>query len=141
MAINFGAGFNIAKAEAVDTRIYLKTLADMLTIDENVYPEVYFAICEENGKLYLFNKSNISDPTTGKFREVVGGASSDFTDNFSIVEIKDDPSDVNKVTGYKIFTKGINEITGDTELTNEILTASKIENTLLDLSEFDKVTP
>ena len=39
MAINFGAGFNIAKAEAVDTRIYLKTLADMLTIDENVYPE------------------------------------------------------------------------------------------------------
>lgn len=75
MAINFGAGFNIAKAEAVDTRIYLKTLADMLTIDENVYPEVYLAICEENGKLYLFNKSNISDPTTGKFRVLEGSGS------------------------------------------------------------------
>ena len=75
MAINFGAGFNIAKAEAVDTRIYLKTLADMLTIDENVYPEVYFAICEENGKLYLFNKSNISNPTTGKFRVLEGSGS------------------------------------------------------------------
>lgn len=75
MAINFGAGFNIAKAEAVDTRIYLKTLADMLTIDENVYPEIYFAICEENGKMYLFNKSNVSDPTTGKFRVLEGSGS------------------------------------------------------------------
>lgn len=75
MAINFSAGFNIAKAEAVDTRIYLKTLANMLTIDENVYPEVYFAVCEENGKLYLYNKANSKDPATGKFRVLEGSGS------------------------------------------------------------------
>lgn len=139
MALQINDSFQINSAVPIDVRLVLSK-NEMLNVDENLMPDVYFAICTD-GKFYLYNKTNSVDPSTGKFRVLEGGSSSDFADNFSIVEIKDDPSDTDKVTGYKIFTKGINEVTGDTELTNEILTASKIEDTLLDLSEFDKVTP
>ena len=74
MAINFGAGFNIAKAEAVDSKMYL-TKAQMLVQDDNIMPDVYFAVCPDDGKFYLYNKANLVDPTTGKFRVLEGSGS------------------------------------------------------------------
>ena len=74
MAINFGAGFNIAKAEAVDSKMYL-TKAQMLVQNDNIMPDVYFAVCPDDGKFYLYNKANLVDPTTGKFRVLEGSGS------------------------------------------------------------------
>lgn len=74
MAINFSAGFNIAKAEAVDSKMYL-TKAQMLVQNDNIMPSVYFAVCPDDGKFYLYNKANSKDPATGKFRVLEGSGS------------------------------------------------------------------
>ena len=57
MAIELPQGLKITSKQPVDTRILLKKSA-MLTVDENMMPAKYFAICMDDGKLYLYNKSN-----------------------------------------------------------------------------------
>ena len=39
----------------------------MLSVEDYGMPDVYFAICKDDGKFYLYNKSNISNSDTGKF--------------------------------------------------------------------------
>ena len=67
MAIELPQGLKITSKQPVDTRILLKKSA-MLTVDENMMPAKYFAICMDDGKLYLYNKSNDINSETGKFR-------------------------------------------------------------------------
>ena len=65
---NFRNGFAIQTSAAIDQRIYL-TKAQMLTAeDDYVLPEVYFCICPEDGKFYIYSEDNTEDPVTGKYR-------------------------------------------------------------------------
>ena len=73
MALQINDSFQINSAVPIDTRIML-TKNEMLNIDENLMPDVYFAICTD-GKFYLYNKTNSKDPTTGKFRVLEGSGS------------------------------------------------------------------
>ena len=117
--------------ERVSLSQYFDTLADMIAYVPTT--DSAMAVCAETKKLYIYNVSNTVDVNTKKWRIVEGAASSDFTDNFKITEIKADPLDPTSATiGYQIFTKGINEVTGDTELTNEIMTARNIEEDIID---------
>ena len=117
--------------ERVSLSQYFDTLADMIAYVPTTNSAM--AVCAETKKLYIYNVSNTVDVDTKKWRIVEGAASSDFTDNFKIVGIKADPLDPTSATvGYQIFTKGINEVTGDTELTNEIMTARNIEKDIID---------
>ena len=117
--------------ERVSLSQYFDTLADMIAYIPTTNSAM--AVCAETKKLYIYNVSNTVDVDTKKWRFVEGAASSDFTDNFKITEIKSDPLDPTSATvGYQIFTKGINEVTGDTELTNEIMTARNIEEDIID---------
>lgn len=50
------------------------TLADMKAVADNKMPSVFHAMCEADGKLYVYNKANEVDSTLGKWREVSGGA-------------------------------------------------------------------
>lgn len=77
MALQINDSFQINSAVPIDTRIML-TKNEMLNVDENLMPDVYFAICTD-GKFYLYNKTNSKDPATGKFRvlEGSGGAKID----------------------------------------------------------------
>ena len=72
MAINLATGFSIGSKDVIDERQVL-TLNQMQNLDENVYPDNYFAICKDDGKLYLFNTNNVVDATYGKFRVLTGG--------------------------------------------------------------------
>lgn len=66
----FRNGFDIATNSAVDKRVYL-TKAEMVTAEDNfTLPDVYFAICPDDGKLYIYNKANEATETTGKFKPV-----------------------------------------------------------------------
>lgn len=67
MPIILPQGFEITSKQPIDTRILLKKTA-MLSMNDNIMPIKYFAICVEDGKLYLYDKSNEVDPETGKFR-------------------------------------------------------------------------
>ena len=73
MAIELPQGLKITSKQPVDTRILLKKSA-MLTVDENMMPAKYFAICMDDGKLYLYNKSNDINSETGKFRVLEANA-------------------------------------------------------------------
>ena len=72
MAIDLATGFNIGSKDAIDERQVL-TLEQMKNLDESIYPDKYFAICKDDGKLYIFNASNEINAETGKFRVLSGG--------------------------------------------------------------------
>lgn len=60
-------GFKLFTREAVDNRLLLSK-AEMRTIKDNQMPDKYFAVCKEDGYLYLYDKSReFIDSETGKF--------------------------------------------------------------------------
>lgn len=73
MSIKLGSNFDVQTNLAIDSRIVLKTYAEMKAINDATQPNVYFALCEQDSSLYLYNKSNTVDATTGKFRKFEGG--------------------------------------------------------------------
>ena len=67
-------GFNIGSPLPIDGRILLSK-AEMKSIDDNIMPDRYFAICEstdeDNGKLYLYSKDRTPNTETGRFIKAV----------------------------------------------------------------------
>ena len=74
MAINVSQPFHRTSGNPVDETLAL-TKAQMLATDDNLMPSKYMTVCQDDGKLYLYDKSNTADPTTGKFRAFEGGGS------------------------------------------------------------------
>lgn len=72
MAIKLPQGLNITSSDPVDIRIVL-TKEEMVSIVDARMPQVYLAICKDDGKLYLYNKNNDVDKDTGRFRLHSGG--------------------------------------------------------------------
>ena len=60
-------GFDVCSPLPIDGRILLSK-KEMYEIDDNILPEKYFAICKEDGRLYLYNKFNVITEETGKWR-------------------------------------------------------------------------
>ena len=59
-------GFKVLSSEPIYSRILL-TKEEMKNINQNVMPNIYFALCKDDGKLYLYNKNNSFDDITGYF--------------------------------------------------------------------------
>ena len=91
MAIDLATGFNIGSKDAIDERQIL-TLEQMKNLDESIYPDKYFAICKDNGKLYLYNVNNIVDSETGKFRVLEGNTVGDGTTDSAYTTVVFDKS-------------------------------------------------
>ena len=73
MAINISSPLKRTGAYPVDETIVL-TKEEMKAINDNTMPEVYFTLCKDDGKLYIYNKNNSIDESTGKFREMESGS-------------------------------------------------------------------
>ena len=78
MAINISQAFHRTSANAVDETLTL-TKAQMLAVNDNLMPSKYFTICQEDGAIYLYDKSATPNAETGKFTKFEGG-----TDGISI---------------------------------------------------------
>ena len=65
--IKINAPFELGAAVPVDTRLTLSK-AEMLTVNDNVWPDKYFTVCSDDGAIYLYDKTNEMDVETGKFR-------------------------------------------------------------------------
>lgn len=65
--IKINAPFELGAAVPVDTRLTLSK-AEMLTINDNVWPSKYLTVCSDDGAIYLYDKTNDMDAETGKFR-------------------------------------------------------------------------
>lgn len=59
-------GFDVCSPLPIDGRILL-TRKEMNEIDDNIMPNRYFAICKDDGKIYLYDKNNVISPY-GRFR-------------------------------------------------------------------------
>lgn len=72
MAINVSQAFHRTSANPVDESMAL-TKAQMLTVNDNLMPAYYLTICQDDGYIYLYDKSATASPTTGKFTKFEGG--------------------------------------------------------------------
>ena len=52
---------------ALDIGIKYEYKEEMKNINPNIMPNVYFALCKDDGKLYLYNKNNSFNDITGYF--------------------------------------------------------------------------
>lgn len=75
MAINVSQAFHRTSANPIDDSQAL-TKTEMLTVNDNLMPSKYFTVCQDDGFIYLYDKSNTADPETGKFRKFEGGGGS-----------------------------------------------------------------
>ena len=64
--------FELQNNSPVDAKQNFKTLAEMKNFDERFLSDTAMCTCDEDGKLYVFNKLNTVDTTTGKWRKVQG---------------------------------------------------------------------
>lgn len=77
MAINVGFPFKRTSAAPIDESLVL-TKAQMVAADDTMMPSNYFCVCKDDGKLYLYAKSNPVDETTGKYRRFAAGGEDKF---------------------------------------------------------------
>ena len=72
MAINVSQAFHRTSANPVDDTMTL-TKAQMVAINDNLMPSYYLTVCQDDGYIYLYDKSATASPTTGKFTKFEGG--------------------------------------------------------------------
>ena len=79
MAIALGTGFSIGSKDLIYDKFVLSK-DEMLNINENTYPDQFFALCSDDDTLYTFNISNPVNAETGKFRIVIGSGTGEDVD-------------------------------------------------------------
>lgn len=72
MAINVSQAFKRTSIAPIDETLAL-TKAQMVATVDTLMPAYYFTICQDDGKIYLYDKSATPSVTTGKFKEFSGG--------------------------------------------------------------------
>jgi hypothetical protein len=72
MAINVSQSFHRTSANAIDDTLTL-TKAQMLTVNDNLMPNKYMTICQDDGEVYIYDKSATPNAETGKFKKYGGG--------------------------------------------------------------------
>lgn len=78
MGIKIGMGFERTSTAPVDESLTLSK-AQMLAIDDNKMPDKYFAVCLDDGKMYVYDKNATPNAETGKFTVASGGEAYDDT--------------------------------------------------------------
>lgn len=76
MSIPLGFDFKRTSPNPIDSSFVLSK-EEMLAVNDNVMPEVYFATCKDDKKFYIYDKSATPSAETGKFREFKSGGEVD----------------------------------------------------------------
>ncbi len=87
MSINILDSFNYKGRRPDFVRQQFGTIEAMRTFSENYLPDMYLCYCLEDGKVYLYNKDNAVDQTTGRWRQLEsGGGGGDMTNYYTKTE-------------------------------------------------------
>lgn len=78
MAIQLPSGFIIGSREPIDSRLVL-TKSEMLAMSETIMPDVYFAICKDDGKVYVYDKNSSTQSSETGFFKVYEAATDETT--------------------------------------------------------------
>lgn len=74
MAISLIDNLKIQNKKQNVERDSFATIADMVSYSPNYLPNLFHAMCEETGKMYIYNVNNTDDPVLGKWRVFDGGS-------------------------------------------------------------------
>ena len=72
MAISLIDNLKIQNKKQNVERDSFATIADMVSYSPNYLPNIFHAMCEETGKMYVYNINNDEDPDLGKWRVLEG---------------------------------------------------------------------
>ena len=75
MSINVSQAFKRTSIAPIDETLAL-TKAQMVATVDTLMPAYYFTICQDDGEIYLYDKSASATSTTGKFKKFTGGGGS-----------------------------------------------------------------
>lgn len=96
MSIRLPQGFNVRSREPIDKRLLLSK-SEMIGMNDNVMPNTYFAICLDDNCIYIYNKSEIPDEETGKFRLYQSG-----NDSVDILNLQEELERLNQELENKV---------------------------------------
>ena len=132
MAISLIDNLKIQNKKQNVERDSFVTIADMVAYSPNYLPNLFHTMCEETGKMYVYNVNNDDDPVLGKWREYGSGVGTDekvkltststdakylneLIDNSTIeVDVNNDCLVVKKIDGQTATVAEINFLTGVT---------------------------
>ena len=115
MAINISQAFHRTSAAAIDDTLTL-TKAEMLTVNDNLMPAKYLTVCQDDGKIYLYDKSATPSQETGKFSvfEGGGGGVSSYNDLTDKPSLNGNMLSGNKTNSQLGIPTALSEMTDDT---------------------------
>lgn len=76
MAISLIDNLKIQNKKQNVERDSFATITDMVSYSPNYLPNIFHAMCEETGKMYVYNVNNDEDPDLGKWRVLEGSGGS-----------------------------------------------------------------
>lgn len=119
MAISLIDNLKIQNKKQNVERDSFATIADMVSYSPNYLPNIFHAMCEETGKMYVYNVNNDEDPDLGKWREYGSGGGTG-TAGKSAYEIAVDNGFVGTETEWLESLKGSDGDKGDNGTTPHI---------------------
>lgn len=78
MSLVIWDNFSYQGRNPLDSRMLFDTIAAMKNYNENYLPDITLAFNKEDGKMYVFKRTNEVDEDTGKWREFEGGGTDDY---------------------------------------------------------------
>ena len=129
MAISLIDNLKIQNKKQNVERDSFVSIADMVAYSPNYLPNLFHTMCEETGKMYVYNVNNDIDPVLGKWREYGSGVGTDETVKLTSTS-----------TDAKYLNELIDNSTIEVDVNNDCLVVKKIDGQTATVAEINFLT-
>ena len=129
MAISLIDNLKIQNKKQNVERDSFVSIADMVAYSPNYLPNLFHTMCEETGKMYVYNVNNDDDPDLGKSREYGSGVGTDETVKLTSTS-----------TDAKYLNELIDNSTIEVDVNNDCLVVKKIDGQTATVAEINFLT-
>ena len=129
MAISLIDNLKIQNKKQNVERDSFVSIADMVAYSPNYLPNLFHTMCEETGKMYVYNVNNDIDPVLGKWREYGSGVGTDETVKLTSTS-----------TDAKYLNELIDNSTIEVDINNDCLVVKKIDGQTATVAEINFLT-
>ena len=129
MAISLIDNLKIQNKKQNVERDSFVSIADMVAYSPNYLPNLFHTMCEETGKMYVYNVNNDIDPVLGKWREYGSGVGTDETVKLTSTS-----------TDAKYLNELIDNSTIEVDVNNDCLIVKKIDGQTATVAEINFLT-
>ena len=129
MAISLIDNLKIQNKKQNVERDSFVSIADMVAYSPNYLPNLFHTMCEETGKMYVYNVNNDDDSVLGKWREYGSGVGTDETVKLTSTS-----------TDAKYLNELIDNSTIEVDVNNDCLVVKKIDGQTATVAEINFLT-